>query len=82
MGYQKLEEKKLKKIVGLALLLLVFGSIFCGTVAAGISPGPAPNSGDGISDGSGFPQICPNESSPGDGPAPNSGDGTPDGSGF
>ena len=72
----------MKKIVGLAILLLVFGSIFCGIVAAEISPGPAPNSGDCEPDGSGFPRICPNESSPGDGPAPNSGDGIPDGSGF
>ena len=44
----------MKKIVGIAILLLVFGGIFCGTVAAEISPGPAPNSGDGIPDGSGF----------------------------
>ena len=41
--------------------------------------GPAPNSGDGISDGSGFEG---DPSSPGEGPAPNSGDGVPDGSGF
>ena len=72
----------MKKIVGIAILLLVFGSMLCGTVAAEISPGPAPNSGDGVSDGSGLPHNCPNASSPGDGPAPNSGDGIPDGSGF
>lgn len=50
--------------------------------------GPAPNSGDGIPDGSGF--DAPNgpngnDSSSGSGPtgpAPNSGDGIPDGSGF
>jgi len=71
----------LKKIVGIAILLLVFGSIFCGTVAAENSPGPAPNSGDGVSDGSGFVEDhWQNEGSPG--PAPNSGDGIPDGSGF
>jgi len=28
--------------------------MFCGTVAANTSPGPAPNSGDGVPDGSGF----------------------------
>jgi hypothetical protein len=28
--------------------------MFCGTVAANASPGPAPNSGDGVPDGSGF----------------------------
>jgi len=43
--------------------------------------GPAPNSGDGIPDGSGFDQ--PNRiNEKGFGPAPNSGDGIPDGSGF
>ena len=72
----------MNKIGGIAILLLVFGSIFCGTVAAQISLGPAPNSGDGVSDGSGLPHDCPNVSSPGDGPAPNSGDGISDGSGF
>ena len=74
----------MKKILSIAILLLVCGSILCGTVAAEISPGPAPNFGDGDPDGSGFPipQECPNEASPGDGPAPNSGDGDPDGSGF
>lgn len=41
--------------------------------------GPAPNSGDGVSDGSGFDG---DPTSPGDGPAPNSGDGVSDGSGF
>jgi hypothetical protein len=28
--------------------------MFCGTEAANTSPGPAPNSGDGVPDGSGF----------------------------
>lgn len=46
--------------------------------------GPAPNSGDGVSDGSGldspFYNGLPDVDSPG--PAPNSGDGIPDGSGF
>lgn len=52
------------------------------------SPGPAPNSGDGISDGSGFLNnlILVMEilgvQFDGPGPAPNSGDGIPDGSGF
>ena len=48
---------------------------------------PAPNSGDGVSDGSGY--DSPNGPSGNDtndegtkGPAPNSGDGVPDGSGF
>ena len=43
----------------------------------------APNSGDGVSDGSGF-DIVPGSNGVGDafGPAPNSGDGIPDGSGM
>lgn len=43
----------------------------------------APNSGDGVSDGSGF-DIVPGSNGMGDalGPAPNSGDGIPDGSGM
>jgi hypothetical protein len=53
-------------------------------VALVASKGPAPNSGDGIPDGSGMPtQSAPqadNGAAPG--PAPNSGDGIPDGSGF
>jgi hypothetical protein len=44
----------MKKIVGSAILLLVVASMLCGIVVAEISPGPAPNSGDGVSDGSGF----------------------------
>lgn len=68
----------MKKIVGLAMLLLVFTSMFSGAVAADSSYGPAPSSGDGIPDGNPF--IRPEN--PGDGPAPNSGDGIPDGSGF
>jgi len=39
---------------------------------------PAPDSGNGIDDGSGFD----GEVGAGRGPAPNSGDGIPDGSGF
>lgn len=75
----------MNKIVGVSILLLVFGSILCGAVAAAEEPfGPAPNSGDGISDGNGFDGDWQNADSPGDavGPAPNSGDGIPDGSGF
>ncbi len=68
----------MKKIVGLAMLLLVFTSVFSGIVAAENSYGPAPGSGDCIPDGNPF--IRPDN--PGVGPAPNSGDGFPDGSGF
>ena len=77
----------MKKIVGIAILLLVFGSILCGTVSAVEEPfGPAPNSGDGDPDGSGFhdPTVeepWANDGSPGDvvGPAPGAGDGVSDG---
>ena len=47
--------------------------------------GPAPNSGDGVPDGSGLDGHHGNNAAsegPGIGPAPNSGDGDPDGSGF
>jgi hypothetical protein len=53
-------------------------TMLCASAVAGNSVGPAPNSGDGIPDGSGLerPDVS------GVGPAPNSGDGFPDGSGF
>lgn len=65
----------------LVVAMLVFGSI---SLYAGISPGPAPGSGDGISDGSGFgeEETGPFGVAEAPGPAPNSGDGLPDGSGF
>jgi len=76
----------MKKIVSSAILLLVVASMVCGIVAAAEVPfGPAPFSGDGVPDGSGFDiNDWQNDDSPGDafGPAPNSGDGVPDGSGF
>ena len=71
----------MKKQLGVAILLLVFASMLCGTVAAVNTAGPAPNSGDSFPDGSGFEDShWQNVDSPG--PAPNSGDGIPDGSGF
>ncbi|MBT3463503.1 hypothetical protein HOD20_01305 [archaeon] len=69
-----------KKLVLMVALLVV--TMFCGNVIA--SSGPAPNSGDGIPDGSGMESQIqngePSIDSPG--PAPNSGDGVSDGSGF
>ena len=60
-----------------ALLVLIM------LVAQAFATGPAPNSGDGISDGSGFTTRAPNGTSVvAPGPAPNSGDGISDGSGF
>jgi len=67
------------------LVLLLAVALLCtgGVMVVHGGPGPAPNSGDGVPDGSGF------ESPPGPvgdgepfGPAPNSGDGIPDGSGM
>ena len=68
----------MKKIATIAILLLLLASVSCGIVAASNSPGPAPDSGDGIP--SGNQNIQPDV--PGMGPAPNCGDGDPDGSGF
>ena len=44
----------MNKILGIAIVLLVFASMFCGTVAANNGVGPASNSGDCIPDGSGL----------------------------
>jgi len=53
-------------------------------LAQAIATGPAPNSGDGVSDGSGLVvTVGPKgNAAVAPGPAPNSGDGIPDGSGF
>jgi hypothetical protein len=67
------------------LLVLLLALVFAvgGMMAVYAGPGPAPNSGDGVSDGSGFPEL-PGPVGDGDpfGPAPNSGDGVSDGSGM
>jgi len=67
-----------------AFLAAGFGMAMAGD-AAKDSPGPAPNSGDGVSDGSGLDSPNgPNAAGQGAGsvgPAPNSGDGVSDGSG-
>jgi hypothetical protein len=78
---KNIEVIEMKKTVCIAILLLVFASMFCGIVAAAeepVSAGPAPNSGDGTP---GIDQNLKPEI-PGIGPAPNSGDGVSDGSGF
>ena len=78
----------MKKIVVALLVACIIGSF--GTAIAGECGHcePAPNSGDGIPDGSGFDSPNgPNSSDSGDSgqgwgePAPNSGDGIPDGPG-
>jgi len=61
--------------------LLAVAALVLGVVAAYAGPGPAPNSGDGVPDGSGFDAAPLGLGEP-FGPAPNSGDGIPDGSGM
>ena len=65
----------MKKLI-MIFIVSAFVAFSLGMAYAGNGTGPAPNSGDCIPDGSGFPLPT----SPG--PAPNSGDGIPDGSGF
>lgn len=69
---------KRKTLVIVACVVIGLVGITGSAMAAGI--GPAPNSGDGIPDGSGF--ETPNGQGNGPGPAPNSGDGVPDGPGW
>lgn len=75
----------MKKIfLVLMILALAFANIAVAKSAGNMAP--APNSGDGVSDGSGY--TSPNGPNDSDGntteppgAAPNSGDGIPDGSG-
>lgn len=72
----------MKKIFALLTILWVLG-IAAGPAMSGSGPsGPAPGSGDGVSDGSGMDSGPNSDSGDAPGPAPNSGDGVPDGSGF
>jgi len=66
------------------LMVLVLALVFVvgGMMAVYAGPGPAPNSGDGIPDGSGMDAPGPLGDGDPFGPAPNSGDGEPDGSGM
>ena len=66
-----------KSTLGVVLIVVVIMSLGA-SFALSDPQGPAPNSGDGTPDGSGFESLP----SQGPGPAPNSGDGIPDGSGF
>jgi hypothetical protein len=75
------KEANMKKAILVCLLMIA--------LAAGvIAIGPAPNSGDGIPDGSGFDSPSQGGNLKGDLPrqdtsgAPNSGDGVSDGSGW
>jgi len=68
----------------LLVCMFVMGGISLAMAGDGGQSGPAPNSGDGIQDGSGMDsRIGPfADDAGGQGPAPNSGDGIQDGSGF
>ena len=74
----------MKKLAAVVMLVgLLMGAT--GVLAVPPAEASAPNSGDGIPDGSGFDDRPPHQEdppAPGSGPAPNSGDGIPDGSGF
>lgn len=74
----------MKNLIVIGLIGMLVVTVFCGFAIAGMKEGPAPNSGDGVSDGSGLEEPFQNGEplvdSPG--PAPNSGDGVSDGSGF
>jgi len=76
----------MKKILVIAAITAIFiaGVAVAATVNQGLnkSPGPAPNSGDGIPDGSGFVSFESQGPAYGPGPAPNSHDGIPDGPGW
>jgi len=68
-------------IVAMLTMTTLCASVVSAASAAtdnAVSPGPAPDSGDGVPSGNQYIQP----ETPGDGPAPNSGDGVPDGSGF
>ena len=72
--------KKARLVILLSTILVVSLTSVCvlGMAEGATSPGPAPDSGDGVPDGNQY--IQPD--SPGSGPAPNCGDGVSDGSGF
>jgi len=76
--------KRKTMIVAVCVIVGLVG--IAGTAIASNSMGPAPNSGDGDPDGSGFDvRPGPNGELNGYGhlgPAPNSGDGIPDGPGW
>ena len=76
----------MKKWISVVIMFAMIGMMQLPVFASDAGPmGPAPNAGDGVSDGSGF--ESPNgpigeTGNEGSGPAPNSGDGIPDGSGM
>jgi len=78
--------KKIAILVSSLVILVILTSNSMASEENG-NEAPAPNSGDGIPDGSGFdspngPNGVDNSENGNDGPAPNSGDGIPDGPGW
>jgi hypothetical protein len=72
---------EMKRLLLILVLVVVSAFMFNDAALADIDGhGPAPNSGDGVSDGSGMDGH--NGDNDGHGPAPNSGDGISDGSGM
>ena len=72
--------KKILIITAIVTIVVIGVAVVAGN--HGMSPGPAPNSGDCIPDGSGFASFDGQGPGYGPGPAPNSGDGVPDGPGW
>jgi len=73
--------RKMFKVLGLAMVIAAMLVVSLTSTASADGNGymePAPESGDGIPNGSGFD----GDVGLGPGPAPNSGDGVSDGSGF
>ncbi|MFC1991276.1 hypothetical protein ACFLVC_00865 [Chloroflexota bacterium] len=73
--------RRIFKVLGLAMVITAILVVALAGTALAAGYGymePAPESGDGIPNGSGFDR----EVGLGPGPAPNSGDGVSDGSGF
>ncbi len=70
----------MKEIIVIVCMTILVATLICGSVVADPQDGPAPNSGDGVSDGPGWDEThWPDE---GKGPAPDSGDGISDGPGW
>ena len=83
----------MKKTTAILIAAIFLITVVSGTVIAGSNyeapagdyygdEAPAPESGDGDPNGSGFDHDDPIGPAEGVGPAPNSGDGIPDGSGL
>ena len=73
-----LQKTRLAILLSTILIISLTSTIVLGINEAPESPGPAPDSGNGVPSSNQY--IRPD--SPGMGPAPNSGDGDPDDSGF